>query len=60
MAPRAIDQISHIVIKNNRFSKIYYPKSGQYGPVAYFDTRGDGNAWTGNIWDTTGRPVSAP
>ncbi len=54
------DRISHIVIKNNRFSQVYYPKSGQYGPVAYFDTRGSGNTWTGNIWDSTGRTVTAP
>jgi hypothetical protein len=54
------DRISHIVIKNNRFSQVYYPKSGQYGPVAYFDTRGSGNTWTGNIWDSTGRAVTTP
>lgn len=54
------DPISYIVIKNNRFSRIFYLKSGQYGPVAYFDTRGTGNTWTGNVWDATGRLVPAP
>jgi hypothetical protein len=53
-------RISHIVIKNNRFSQAYFPKSGQYGPVAYFANRGTGNAWAGNIWDSTGRTVTAP
>jgi Right handed beta helix region len=54
------DRISHIVIKDNRFSQAYFPKSGQYGPVAYFVTRGKGNAWAGNIWDSSGRTVTAP
>ena len=53
-------RISHVVIKDNRFSQAYFPKSGQYGPVAYFATRGTGNAWAGNIWDSTGRTVTAP
>ena len=54
------DRISYIVIKNNRFSQVYYPRSGQYGPVAYFDIRGRGNSWIGNIWDVSGRAVAAP
>ena len=33
---------SNIVISNNRFSQAYYPKSGQFGPVAYFDPSGRG------------------
>jgi hypothetical protein len=41
---------SHIVIKNNTFSKIYYSNGGHYGPVAYFSALGQGNTWTGNIW----------
>ena len=35
---------SNIVIKNNRFSQLYFPKSGQYGPVAYFDPRAQGTS----------------
>ncbi len=51
---------SGIVIKNNVFSQLYFPKSGLWGPVAYFDTAGAGNVWTGNTWDTTGDTVPAP
>jgi hypothetical protein len=50
---------SKIVITGNRFGQHYYAKSGQYGPVAYFGS-GTGNAWSGNIWDTTGQAISAP
>ena len=51
---------SNIVITGNRFGQNYFPKSGQYGPVAYFDPTGTGNSWSGNIWDTTGQAISAP
>ena len=63
---------SNIVIRNNRFSQLYYRHSGKYGPVAYFNSGGRGNVWDGNIWlDIVGsakfqpgsgraRPVPAP
>ena len=51
---------SNIVIKNNRFGQLYYPKSGQFGPVAYFASTGKGNVWSGNIWDTTGQAIASP
>jgi hypothetical protein len=51
---------SNIKIQNNRFGQNYYAKSGQYGPVAYFDATGSGNSWTGNIWDTTGQAIPSP
>jgi hypothetical protein len=50
---------SHIVITNNRFSRLYFRNGGGYGPVAAFDPRGHGNLWSGNIWDDTGLPVTA-
>jgi hypothetical protein len=50
---------TNIVVQNNRFGQAYYAKSGQYGPVAYFDPAGTGNTWTGNVWDTTASAVSA-
>ena len=49
---------SNIVIKGNRFGQLYYPKSGQYGPDAYFSAAGKGNVWSGNVWDSTGQTVS--
>ena len=51
---------SNIVIKGNRFGQLYYPKSGQFGPVAYFTSTGTGNVWSGNYWDTTGQTIPAP
>lgn len=51
---------SNIVIKNNRFGQQYYPTSGEYGPIAYFNPTSSGNSWSGNIWDTTGATIPAP
>ncbi len=51
------DPTSAIIIKDNRFSQLYYPKAGLYGPVAYFDPTGTGNTWSGNVWDTTGQAI---
>jgi hypothetical protein len=48
----------NIKVTNNRISTIYYPNGGSYGPVAYFDSNGVGNEWSGNIWDQNGGPVS--
>jgi hypothetical protein len=47
------DTSSNIVIRNNRFSQLYYPMGGQFGAVTDFDRSGQGNTWSGNIW--TGR-----
>jgi hypothetical protein len=51
---------SNIVIKGNRFGELYYPKGGQYGPIAYFNPTGTGNVWSGNIWDLTGQTIPSP
>jgi hypothetical protein len=52
---------SGVRIENNRFGQVYYPKSGQFGPVAYVSPTGlKGNTWTGNLWDSTGATVKAP
>ena len=51
---------SNIVIKNNRFGQLYYPKSGQYGTDAYFVPAAKGNVWSGNTWDTTGQAITSP
>jgi hypothetical protein len=48
---------SNVVITNNRFSKTYYPMSGYYGVVAYYDSSGPGDSWSGNFWDDTGAPI---
>jgi hypothetical protein len=51
---------SNIVIKNNRFSQAYFPKSGQYGPIAYYNPKGTGNSWSGNVWDSSGQTIPSP
>src|ERR1022692_2185448 len=48
---------TNIVIENNRFSRIYYPDGGVYGPVAAFSFHGIGDVWSGNVWDNTGRVI---
>jgi uncharacterized protein YycO len=53
--PRAYN----IRITGNRFATIYFPNGGYWGPVAAFDPSGPGNVWSGNVWDSTGQPVSA-
>jgi hypothetical protein len=47
------NRTSNIVIKDNAFGRLYYPKGGRYGPVAYFDPAGTGNVWSGNVWSGT-------
>ena len=51
---------SHILIENNRFGQVFYPKSGQFGPVAYFDSTRAGNIWSGNTWISSGKLIPAP
>jgi hypothetical protein len=50
---------SNIVIRDNRFSAIYFSQSGQYGYLDAFDPTGPGNVWSGDIWDATGAPISS-
>jgi len=51
---------SNIVITGNVFATNYYPTGGANGPVAYFNSSGQGNVFKNNTWDTTGATVSAP
>ncbi|HSN12789.1 MAG TPA: hypothetical protein VLS51_11840 [Propionibacteriaceae bacterium] len=48
----------NIKITNNRFSKLYYPSGGYYGPIAAYDPTGVGNQLSGNYWDDNLAPVS--
>jgi hypothetical protein len=50
---------SNIKITNNRFSNVFFPKSGSYGPIAAFDSTGTGNVASGNFWDHNLTPVNA-
>ena len=49
---------SNISVTNNRISTTYFPKGGQYGPVADYNTAG--SVWSGNVWDSTGVTIPAP
>jgi len=50
----------NIQILNNRFARLYYHNSGQFGPGAAFNPGGRGNVWSGNIWDSTQASISDP
>ena len=47
----------NITITGNRFSRLYYPNGGSYGPATAYDTNGSGNTWTNNTWDGSGTSV---
>ncbi len=47
------DPTSNIVIEDNEFGQLYYPKGGQFGPDVHFDPTGAGNVWSGNVWSRT-------
>jgi hypothetical protein len=51
-------QAYNIRITNNRFSTIYFSQSGSFGYVTAFDPTAPGNVWSGNIWDSSGAPLS--
>jgi hypothetical protein len=51
---------TNIAITGNSISNIYYPNGGAYGPIAYFNSAGSGNTWSGNIWDSSGLTIPAP
>ncbi|MFI6497329.1 DUF4082 domain-containing protein [Nonomuraea typhae] len=44
----------NVVIKNNVFSTRVFSKCGFYGPMAHFDTKAEGNEWSGNRWENGG------
>jgi hypothetical protein len=50
---------SNIQITNNVIATQYFPKGGQFGPVAYYNP-GNGNTWSGNTWDNTGQTIPPP
>lgn len=47
-----------IIVSGNRFSRLYFPDGGSYGPATAYDAHGTGNVWTDNIWDDTGASVT--
>lgn len=53
-------QAFNIQITNNRFSRIYFANGGYYGYATAYSSQAPGNVWSGNIWDDTGRSITAP
>jgi len=51
--PDKMSTASNIVVTNNRFSRLFFPKGGYYGPATAY-VEGNGNQWSGNVWDDTG------
>ncbi|HET7018388.1 MAG TPA: hypothetical protein VFI65_31000 [Streptosporangiaceae bacterium] len=51
---------SNIVITGNVIATNYFANGGANGPVAYFNSSGQGNSFKNNTWDTTGNTVNAP
>jgi hypothetical protein len=47
--------ISSETVTGNRFSRLYFPDGGLYGPATYMPSS---YTWSGNIWDDTGQPVA--
>ncbi len=43
---------------NNRLSKKFFPKCGQYGVIASFSASDPGNVFVDNYWDETGDAVA--
>ena len=48
----------NIKVISNVFSREVHATGGRFGPVAYWDHKGSGNVWRGNVWADTGRPVT--
>jgi hypothetical protein len=47
---------TNVVFTNNHVSRIFTSTGGGYGPDVYWNT-GNGNVWSGNVWDNTGASV---
>lgn len=48
---------TNVRIIDNRFSAVYFPRGGTFGPLGAFAAGGD-NIFSGNIWDETLKPVT--
>jgi hypothetical protein len=47
-----------VIVRDNRFSRVYYKEGGLYGVGAYFNAAV--TAWSGNVWDETLQAVGEP
>ncbi|GII64087.1 hypothetical protein Skr01_41720 [Sphaerisporangium krabiense] len=44
---------TNIKILNNVFTRRLFPKGGFWGPITYFEPKGEGNRFEGNVWEDT-------
>ncbi|MCW2881886.1 MAG: hypothetical protein JWQ95_5986 [Sphaerisporangium sp.] len=49
---------TNIRIVGNVFTRRLFPKGGFWGPLAYFDAKGQGNLFENNVWEGTGEPIA--
>lgn len=47
----------NVRVEDNRFGRKHYRRCGGFGPVAQAKPGSNGNTFSGNTWDDTGRPV---
>jgi hypothetical protein len=52
----ASETARRIVIRDNHFSRIYYPDAGYFGYLAFWEFH-PSNRFEDNVWDDTGLPV---
>ncbi|MCY7288002.1 MAG: hypothetical protein LH624_07065, partial [Cryobacterium sp.] len=53
------DGASNTKFVGNTFGNKYSSNCGGYGPAIAYES-GNGNAWTGNVLQSTGAPVATP
>jgi hypothetical protein len=46
-----------ITFENNHMTGLYFPDCGYYGETAYWQS-GNGNVFSGNVWDSTGAALT--
>jgi hypothetical protein len=49
---------AYIRITNNRISRKYFPRGGQWGWISHFTNGQNGNVSSGNRWDEDNQPLS--
>jgi hypothetical protein len=52
--------ITNLVVRNNTFSKKFFPAYGYYGTVYQGFPTGAGNSWSGNVDADTGATINKP
>src|SRR5262249_30053599 len=48
---------ANVRVTNNRFSRQYFPKCGEFGTHTGFNWNAPGFLWSGNVWHESGQPI---